>query len=302
MFQLTILGAGSATPTLLRNPSAQILSTNSDNFLIDCGEGTQIQLLKQKVKINKIRHIFISHLHGDHYFGLIGLISSLNLSKRTEPLTIYGPKGLDQIIGIQLKYAATALNFKLTFRTLNTEIVETLFENENIIISTIPLIHRIPCCGFLFIQKPTQPNIIKEKLTSELTIEDIKKLKSGLDVFDFEGKIKYHSKDYTSGWHLGKKYAYCSDTAYFEKIIETIKGVDLLYHEATFLENLLERANSTYHSTAKQAATIAKKAEVKQLIIGHFSSRYPDLNQNLLEAKAVFENTQLANEGETYII
>jgi ribonuclease Z len=298
--KVTIIGTGSATPSLLRNPSAQLLSDDHETYLIDCGEGTQNELIKLKVKVNKIKNIFISHLHGDHYFGLIGLISSLNLSHRTEPLTIFGPKGLDEIITIQLKYAGTSLHFKLEFIAIDTETEYVIIDNEHITVSTIPLIHRIPCCGFLFYEKPKKRNIIKEKLPSNITIDEIITLKNGVNVYNIDNSVKYYFNELTLESSGPKKYAYCSDTAYSEKIVSQIAKVNLLYHEATFKEDLLHRAYSTQHSTAKQAAKIAKLANVGKLLIGHFSSRYHNLSENLLEAKEVFENTELAIEQQVY--
>ncbi|MES2795476.1 MAG: ribonuclease Z [Bacteroidota bacterium] len=300
--KVTILGSGSATPSLLRNPSAQVLSDDYENYLIDCGESTQIQLIKAKIKTNKIKNIFISHLHGDHYFGLIGLISSFNLSHRTESLTIFGPKGLDEIITLQLKYAGTSLIYPLTFFELNTLEANLILETEHLTVYTIPLYHRIPCCGFLFKEKPKERKIIKEKIPVNATFEEIVLLKKGVDVLNFDQSVKYYYKDFTYEPIQNKIYAYCSDTAYNETIAEQIKGCHLLYHEATFRQDLLDRATSTNHSTAKQAGKIAQLAMAEKLLIGHFSSRYHDLSDNLLEAREIFENTQIALEGETYTI
>ena len=302
MFNLTILGVGSATPTPLRNPSAQVLANEYESYLIDCGEGTQNQLIRYKIKTSKIKYIFISHLHGDHFFGLIGLISSFNLSHRTESLTIFGPKGLDDIICLQLKYSSTNLRFKLSFVIIETNKSAIIFENEIITISTIPLIHRIPCCGFLFYKKQKERNLIKEKINNNFTIDEIKKLKGGANVLNIDGTIKYSFQEYTISNKKGLRYAYCSDTAFNENVIDLIENVDLLYHEATFKEDLSTRAKATFHSTAIQAATIAKLANVKKLLIGHFSSRYTDLEENLLESKSVFETTDLATEGICYEI
>jgi ribonuclease Z len=300
--KITILGTGSATPSLIRNPSAQVLDDDHGIYLIDCGEGTQNQLIKNKIKLTKLKNIFISHLHGDHYFGLIGLISSLNLAQRNEPLNIFGPKGLSQIIQIQLKYSQTFLNFKLTFIEIDTYKVQNIFENEHITISTLPLIHRVPCSGFLFIEKPKKRSIIAEKLPKKIEPHEILTLKNGNNIYDLNNKIIYNFQEFTTEPPLPKKYAYCSDTAYSEAIIKHIIGIDLLYHEATFRNDLAERAKKTLHSTASDAAKIAQKAEVKKLIIGHFSSRYHELDVNLNEAQSIFENTFLAIENETYNI
>ncbi len=300
--KLTILGTGSATPTLLRNPSAQILSTDFEKFLIDCGEGTQNQLLRNKIKVGKIKNIFISHLHGDHYFGLIGLISSLNLSHRTEPLTVFGPKGLDEAICLQLKLAGTSLNFQLNFETLSTEVHYKIFENEHINIYTIPLIHRVPCCGFLFLEKPKLRSILADKLPIGISTSEIKQLKEGKNIFNDNTTIKYNFLELTTEPLKQKSFAYCSDTIFNTEIVNYLKNVSLLYHEATFKNEHSERAKSTFHSTAAQAAEIAKTSKVDKLLIGHFSSRYIDLSENLIEAQAVFKNTELAIENETYII
>jgi ribonuclease Z len=300
--KLTILGTGSATPSLIRHPSAQILSHENSIYLIDCGEGTQLQLLKHGIKISKLKYIFISHLHGDHYFGLIGLISSLNLARRRESLTVFGPKGLDEILTIQLKYSDTQLHFKLDFVSIDTNTTNSILETSTLKVTTIPLKHRIPCSGFLFETKRAVRNIIKSKIPIGISHLEIIQLKNGEDVYFSDGKIKYKMKQMTFIKHDIQKYAYCSDTIYDEKIIEQIRNVDLLYHEATFKNDLVERAHTTYHSTAEQAAIIAQKAEVTKLLIGHFSSRYHDLSENLQEALPFFNNTEIALEGNEYEI
>jgi len=298
-FHLTILGTGSATPVLSRNPTAHYLQIEQEGYLIDCGEGTQNQILRYKLRATRLKYIFITHLHGDHYFGLIGLISSLNMHRRTEDLWVFGPKGLAEIITIQLKYSDTWLNFKLHFIETNTKRSYQLFENEHITVTTIPLVHRIECCGFLFREKLNQYKIVKDRIPSDLTIEQIKTLKGGENVITEDGSVIFDFRDYTIPMVKGKSYAFCSDTLYNEPIIEIIKNVDLLYHEATFLDELSTRATQTNHSTAKQAGKIAKRAEVGKLIIGHFSSRYKELDKLLAEAKAIFPNTSLAEEGKT---
>jgi len=297
-FHLTILGTGSATPVLTRNPTAHYLQIEQDGYLIDCGEGTQNQLLRYKIRPTRLKYIFITHLHGDHYFGLIGLISTLNMHRRTEDLWIYGPKGLAEIITIQLKYSDAWLNFKLHFIETDTKKSYQLFENEHITVTTIPLVHRVECCGFLFREKPHKHKIVKEKMPSDLTIEQIKSLKNGENIFYEDGSVKYDYRDYTTPSAKSKSYAFCSDTLYHEPIIDIIKNVDVLYHEATFLDELIDRATETNHSTAKQAGEIAKRAKVGKLIIGHFSSRYKELHQHLNEAKIGFSNTILAEEGQ----
>jgi ribonuclease Z len=296
-FQITILGTGSATPVLTRNPTAHHLQIGQDGYLIDCGEGTQNQLLRYKIRPTKLKYIFITHLHGDHYFGLIGLLSTFNMHRRTDDLWIFGPKGLAEIITIQLKYSDAWLNFKLHFIETDTEKSYQLFENECVTITTIPLVHRVPCCGFLFREKPKQYKILKGKMPQNLSINEIKKLKNGEDILDEDGSLKYSFKDYTEPAQKPKSYAFCSDTLYHEPIIDIIKDVDVLYHEATFLHELLPRATQTNHTTAYQAGLIAQKANVGKLIIGHFSSRYKDVEPLLEEAKTAFEHTVLAEDG-----
>lgn len=301
-FNLTILGTGSATPVLTRNPTAHYLQIEQDGYLIDCGEGAQNQLLRYKLRPTRLKYIFITHLHGDHYFGLIGLISTLNMHRRTEDLWIFGPKGLAEIITIQLKYSDAWLNFKLHFIETDTKKSYQLFENEHITVTTIPLIHRVECCGFLFKEKPHKHKIVKKTMPTDLTIKQIKDLKNGKNVMNEDGTIKYDYQDYTIPSSKSKSYAFCSDTLYDESIIDIIKNVDLLYHEATFLHDLELRALQTNHSTAKQAGQIAKKANVGKLLIGHFSSRYKDLLPLLEEVNSEFENSELAQEGMSFEI
>lgn len=292
-----ILGTGSATPQLDRNASAFVVSIENELILIDCGEGTQYRLLEHKVKTNRIKYILISHLHGDHYFGLIGLLSSMNLGKRTEDLTLIGPQGLDEILSLQFKHSQTFLNFKIDFKSTNPDESIIILETDNFKVTTIPLMHRIPCNGYLITENASKRTIIKEKMPPDLPIPYIKMLKEGKDVYDDFSKTKYLVSDFTEPGNPEKSLAYCSDTAYLESIIPIIQNCDLLYHEATFGNELTDRATVTYHSTAAQAALIAKKSKVKKLVIGHFSSRYKSLELLEEEAKAVFEPTFIAKEG-----
>jgi ribonuclease Z len=301
-FEIKILGSSSATPVFNRNPSSQLLNIDHDLFLVDCGESTQLQLNKYKVKFNKIDHIFISHLHGDHYLGLVGLISTMHLHGRTKDLYLYGPPGLDEIITLQFKYSETFLNYKIIFKELETEKIATIYETDHLTIDTIPLKHRIKCCGFLFKEKPKKKRINKDILPPGILLQEIVELKNGNHIYDENGKIKFKNEDYTLPPRRSRSYAYCSDTAYTESFIPQIKNIDILYHEATFLQDLKLRANETYHSTAIDAATVALKANVKQLLLGHFSSRYKDIEPLLTEARTVFPNTYLATEGETFTI
>jgi ribonuclease Z len=300
--EFRILGTGSATPQLQRSPSAFVVTIDNFLILIDCGEGTQFRLLQYKIKISRLRYILISHLHGDHYFGLIGLLSSLNLQRRTEQLDIFGPQGLDEIIYLQLKYSGTILNFKLEFHITNPSDFEEILDNDCLKINTFPLKHRIDCTGFLITKKSSKRKIIAEKLPDNFPVTFFKMLKDGKDIYDqFSGKT-YKNQDYTLEGNHEKRLAYCSDTIFDESIAENIKNVDLIYHESTFLEEQAERAKFTFHSTAMQAATIAKISNSKRLVIGHFSSRYKSSEQFLVEAKSIFEDSFLAQEGESFII
>jgi ribonuclease Z len=299
--EFRILGTGSATPQLQRNPSAFVVTIDNFLILIDCGEGTQYRLLEHKVKISRLRYILISHLHGDHYFGLIGLLSTLNMQKRTEPLVIYGPNGLDEIIGLQLKYSGTILNFKLNFSVTNPTGFNEILNTETIQIKTFPLKHRIDCTGFLLTKKKSKRKILADKLPENFPATFYKMLQEGHDVVDEFSGVTYINDEYTTEGCPEKRLAYCSDTIYDETIVDYIKNVDLLYHEATFLAEHAERAKLTFHTTAAQAASIAQKANVKRLLIGHFSSRYKTTEDFLTEARAVFSDTTLSQEGENFI-
>lgn len=299
---IKILGSSSATPVFNRHHSAQYLTIEKEHFLVDCGEGTQMQMKHYGVKLLKINHIFISHLHGDHYLGLVGLISSMHLNGRTEKLHIYGPYGLIEIITIQFKYSDTCLNFQIQFHEIKPNIPEIIFENNDVTVSTIPLQHRIPCTGFLFKEKPKHKRINKEMIPEGILLQEIADLKKGLDLYSNDGEIKYKNEDLTLPARTHHSYAYCSDTIYDETIVPLIQNVDLLYHEATFGNDFEERARKTFHTTAAQAGTIAKLANVQKLIVGHFSSRYKILDSLLEEAKTNFDNTELALEGLTFTL
>jgi ribonuclease Z len=302
-FSLTILGSNSAIPTSKRFTTSQVLNIDEHLFLIDCGEGTQIQLQKYKIKFGKINHIFISHIHGDHFLGLLGLISTFNLLGRTNELNIYSCPELEDILNCQLKYFENHLRFKLIFHHLNCKEAENIYEDDKLTVKTIPLKHKIPTCGFLFTEKPKLLNIKKELIEIyNIPIKEIIKIKKGADFITENGKLIKNEK-LTISPPKPRSYAFCSDTAYNESIIPIIKNIDLLYHEATFMHNFEKRAEQTYHSTTVQAATIAKKADVKQLIIGHFSARYrKDINSILEETKKIFGNTQCAEDGKTILI
>ncbi|MAO71364.1 MAG: ribonuclease Z [Flavobacteriales bacterium] len=298
-YELTILGCSSAIPSLKKNPTAQLLNANERFFLIDCAEGTQIQLRKYKFKFQKISRIFISHLHGDHYFGLIGLLSSMHLLGREKELHIYAHVKLKQIIDVQLEASNTELCYPLFFHIINPETDEVLFEDKKIKISTFPLSHGIDCNGFLFEEKRSPRKIISEKVKQyNIPVEQIKTIKNGKNFISEDGRVIFNS-ELTIENKKPSSYAFCSDTKYCESIIKKIKGVSLLYHEATFMNDRKNRAKETNHSTTIDAATIAKLAEVSHLLIGHFSQRYRDENLLLEESKSVFKNTLLAKQGQT---
>ena len=302
-FELTILGSNSALPTSKRFPTAQILNVLERFFLIDCGEGTQMQLKKFRVPMSRINHIFISHLHGDHFFGLIGLISSFSLQGRTNDLNIYAHSKLEKIVRFQLDILDSRLSYKLIFHNIFGKEIQTLFEDDALTVQSFPLRHGVmPCVGFLFKEKQRPLHLRKEMLDFyEIPIRARHGIKLGDDYLTEEGELIANEK-LTFAATPPRSYAFCTDTAYFPRIVPVIKQVDLLYHEATFLKDDEKRAKSTYHSTTKQAALIAKEAEVGQLLIGHFSARFHDLSSHLNEAREVFPNTELAEDGKVFTI
>lgn len=296
-FQLTILGSSSATPTSKRHPTAQYLSFHDRNFLIDCGEGTQMQMRRYKLKFTRVNHIFISHLHGDHYLGLLGFLSSLHLLGCTQDVHLYCQEPLKEIIDIQLKHSDTHLKFKIEYHFLNPQKNETIFEDDKISVESIPLSHRIPCCGFIFREKAGLLPIRKDMIAFHgIGTKDILKIKKGEDFTNELGKV-IKNKILTYPAEPLRSYAFCSDTIYDERLISYLKKVSLLYHEATFMQSMEKRAAETFHTTTMQAANIAKKAQVGKLLIGHFSARYKDLHPLLEESREVFKNTELAEEG-----
>ncbi len=299
-FEVTILGSGAAIPTQRRNPTSQYIVCNDRHILIDCGEGTQMQIRKYGVKFQRINHILISHLHGDHFFGLVGLISTMHLMGRDKGLSIYGPEELEQILRLQLEVGAAKLDFEINFVKLNGKDSGVIFEDNLIEISCFPLKHRIPTNGFVIREKVKERRLNPLKIEgSGLQFEHMHRLKKGEDIHLENGKTLKNTK-YTLDPHPSFSYAYCSDTAYAEKIVPYVQGVSLLYHEATFVEKDIERARATFHSTARQAAEIAKKAGVGKLIIGHLSARYDSTSDHLHEAMQVFENSEVVEDGRTY--
>jgi ribonuclease Z len=301
-FEVTILGSSSATPIYNRNPTAQALNINERLYLVDCAEGTQQQMLHFGIKASRIDHIFISHLHGDHYLGLVGLLSSLHLNGRSKPLAIFGPQHLKEIVNLQLKYSETELQYAINYVDTRTDKPEIILDNQDITVETIPLDHRIECTGFLFRQKKRNRKLLKEKVEAlNIPIEYYTALKKGVDYTANDGTV-YKNENLTSSPEEPKSYAYCSDTLYNEKYFKQISNVTLLYHESTFLHDMLERAQSTYHTTALQAAQVALKTGAQKLLLGHFSARYKTLNEILEEAQSIFPNSELAVEGKTFII
>lgn len=297
-FDLLILGSSSASPTSERNPSAQLLNIAERHFLIDCGEATQIQLRRFKAKFQAIDHIFISHLHGDHFFGLPGLLSSMHLLGRKQEITIYCPKELKDVMDLMNKVSDTHFNYKVNWVFTKNDGLNLIFEDDKVEVFSFPLKHRIFCTGFLFKEKPLPRKIDKYKLDkNKVSTADIMLLKNGNDVVNKDGEIVKNNL-VTFSAREPKSYAYCSDTIYFPKVVEFIRNVNLLYHECTFLNDKKERAEKTYHSTAEQAASIANEANVKQLLLGHFSARYGDLEQFIAEAKPIFDNCLLATDGK----
>lgn len=293
---LIILGCGSALPTRRNFPTSQILEMRDKQFMIDCGEGTQIRMRQMGIKSNRLGHIFISHLHGDHCFGLIGLISSFGMLNRTAELHIHAQAELELILQPQLNYFCNDLPFKVIFHIINPRKNDLIYEDRSVKVYTIPLKHRVPCCGFLFEEKPKDRHIIREMIDFyEIPTWRIPKIKQGEDFVTAQGETIPNSQ-LTLESEPPKRFAYCSDTAYSEKIVPIIEGVDCLFHEATFMEDEIVRAKATQHSTARQAAEIAKMANVKKLIIGHYSARYIHQDKLLTEASAVFENTILGED------
>ncbi|MFN8294644.1 MAG: ribonuclease Z [Chitinophagales bacterium] len=301
-FDITILGSNSAIFNHGRHPTAQVVTINNIHFLVDCGEGTQERLHENKIKWFKIDYILISHLHGDHYYGLIGLLTTFNLLKRKNKLTIFGPKDLKKIIDLQLKVANTKLNYELRFETTKDDEKRLLLDLPECLVYSFPLKHKLPTTGFLFTEKNELRQLNLEKLKKySIAKTDFKLLKQGFDVLDKTGR-KVKNSNVTTKGKQQRSYAFCSDTMYHLPLVKMIKNVDVLYHEATFLHEDLQRAVETTHSTAKQAGQIAKKVNAKKLLLGHFSSRYIDLSVLQNEAKTTFENVELAIEGEVFTV
>jgi ribonuclease Z len=298
--KLTILGCYAATPRTFSNPTSQVLEIKNRLFLIDCAEGTQVQLRKSKIKFSKINHIFISHLHGDHFYGLVGLISTFMLLNRESDLHVYGPKGIKEIILLQLRASNSFTGYNLYFHELESKQSEIVFEDDKVIVKSIPLQHRVYTNGFLFQEKNVERKLNVDKV-NQYNIDKLyfRKIKYGGDITLENGTVIPNS-ELTFDPEPSKSYAFCSDTIYNETIIPIIQNVDYLYHESTFLENESLLAQKTMHSTAKEAATIAQKANAKNLILGHFSTRYSNIELFQQEAQIIFKNTLLADDGKEF--
>lgn len=296
-FNINILGCGSALPTTRHLATSQIVDLRDKLYMIDCGEGTQVQMRKMRIRFSRLNHIFISHLHGDHCFGLPGLISTLGMLGRMGELVIHGPKEVETFMKPVIDLFCKGLEFEVCFNTVDPYCHSRVMEDRSVSVYSIPLKHRIPTCGYLFAEKPKEAHIIREMTDFyQIPVKWMKDIKQGKDYITPDGEVIPNNR-LTRPAASPKRYAYCSDTAYHPSIIPIIEGVDLLYHEATFAEEDAARAKETFHSTARQAAEIARQAQVQQLVIGHYSARYDDVAQLGKEACSVFPNTLLANEG-----
>ncbi len=295
-FELHILGCGSALPTTRHFPSSQVVNVRDKLFMIDCGEGAQLQFRKSRLKFSRLNHIFISHLHGDHCFGLLGLISTLNLLGRTASLHIYSPCGLEEQMRPLIEYFNRQMTYPVLFHEFETGQPSLIYEDRSLTVTTIPLRHRMPTCGFLFAEKPRPNHIIREMIDFyRIPISELNRIKNGEDYVTPEGEIVPNNR-LTRPSDPPRSYAYCSDTLPLASVVEQVRGVNLLFHEATFAEEEAPRAKETFHTTASEAATIAREAGVGQLLIGHFSARYEDETPLLEQARAVFPHTLLAKE------
>lgn len=295
-FEVTILGCGSALPTLRHYPSSQVVNVREKLFMVDCGEGTQLQLRRSRLRFNKLQAVFISHLHGDHCFGLIGMLSTFALLGRTADLHVYAHKDLEDILNGQMDYFCKGAPYKVVFHAVDTTQFVPIYDDRSVTVYSIPLRHRVPCCGFLFAEKSTLPHIKRDMIDFyHIPTYAINNIKAGQDWTTEDGVVVPNSR-LTYPADPPRKYAYCSDTMYFPEIKDYLKGVDLLYHESTYGTEYEEQAAKRYHSTARQAAMVAKDACVKQLMLGHYSARYEDETPLLEEAKKIFPNTILSNE------
>lgn len=295
-FQIHILGCGSALPNLKHNTSSQVVDIHDKMFMVDCGEGTQLQLRKSKIHFSKINAIFISHLHGDHCFGLMGMISTFGLLGRTAPLHIYAPKDMEELFKLQKRMFCSTFEYELIFHPVDTTKNNVVYEDKSLTVETIPLNHRLPCCGYLFCEKPGLPHINREMCDFyDVPQCQYNNIKNGADWHDTDGNT-IENKRLVIPADPPLSYAYCSDTRYMPKLHKLIEGVDVLYHESTYTDADEKNARKYFHSTARQAATVARDAKVKMLLLGHYSSKYSDESVILNEARSVFNNSFLTNE------
>lgn len=296
-FKVHILGCGSALPTLRHNPSSQVVEIREKQFMIDCGEGTQTQMRRSRVGFNKVMAIFISHIHGDHCFGLIGMLSSFGLLGRTMPLSIYGPKELGPILDTLLTTFCNDFDYEIKFHAVDTTRQEVVYEDRSLTVETIPLKHRLPCAGYLFREKPTLPHIRRDMIDFyRIPISQINNIKNGASWTDEEGNVIPNSR-LTRPADPPRSYAYCSDTCYLPDLSDRLKGVTCLYHESTYADEDEDKAQKYFHSTARQAAMVARDAGVGRLLIGHYSSKYNTEDVLLQQAKEVFAESSLTSEG-----
>ena len=301
-FKVHILGCGSALPTLQHNASSQIVELREKLFMIDCGEGTQMQLRRSRIHFSKIIAVFISHLHGDHCFGLPGMISTFGMTGRTAPLHIYAPAAFEPILDQTLSFFCQGLEFKVVFHAVDTTQNKVVYEDRSLTVETIPLQHRIDCCGYLFREKPILPHIRRDMIDFyKIPISQINNIKAGADWVTAEGEVIANSR-LTTPAEPARSYAYCSDTRYIKTLHELVKGVSTLYHESTYSAEDAERARLYWHSTSQDAAKVARDASVGKLLLGHFSARYNNESQLLEEAKEIFPNSYLTREGATFDI
>ena len=301
-FKVHILGCGSALPTLHHMASSQVVELRDKQFMVDCGEGTQVQIRRSRINFNKIQAVFISHIHGDHCFGLIGMISTFGLQGRKSPLQVYAPAALGPMLQSQIELFCQHLSFEVVFHAIDTEKTDVIYEDRSLTVSTIPLQHRLPTCGFLFREKPTLPHIRRDMIDYlEIPVSQINNIKNGAGWTTPEGRT-YSHEELTTPAEPTRAYAYCSDTRYVPTLHELIAGVDLLYHESTYCRDSQHRADAYWHSTAADAATVAREAGVKKLLLGHYSSRYPDENAFLDEAREIFPESYLTNENDIFYV
>ncbi len=301
-FKVHILGCGSALPTLHHMASSQVVELRDKQFMVDCGEGTQVQIRRSRINFNKIQAVFISHIHGDHCFGLIGMISTFGLQGRKSPLQVFAPAALGPMLQSQIELFCQHLSFEVVFHAIDTEKTDVIYEDRSLTVSTIPLQHRLPTCGFLFREKPTLPHIRRDMIDYlEIPVSQINNIKNGAGWTTPDGRTFSH-EELTTPAEPTRAYAYCSDTRYVPTLHELIAGVDLLYHESTYCRDSQHRAEAYWHSTAADAATVARDAGVKKLLLGHYSSRYPDENAFLNEAREIFPESYLTNENDIFYV